>query len=181
MTYRELLRDHAQAQYGYVTTRDAAQLAVPGVELRKLAARGALRRVGHGVYRVNDVAATTLDEFAAAVLLVGPGAYLTHDAVLALHGLALVNPRKIRVGTARRVRVTLPPTIEVVHRNLPAADLTEHEGIPCTIVERAIMDCRGQIMDERLVEATREAERQGLLSRRSGAALRRRLQRKATT
>ncbi|MCU1400122.1 MAG: hypothetical protein JWN62_3231 [Acidimicrobiales bacterium] len=43
-----------------------------------------------------------------AVLRVGADAYLTHDAVLAFHELAQVNPRLIRVGTPRRVRARMP-------------------------------------------------------------------------
>ena len=39
-TYRRRLRDRALDQYGYVTTRDAADVGVPAVELRKIAQRG---------------------------------------------------------------------------------------------------------------------------------------------
>ena len=42
MNYRQTVREIALDQYGYVTTRDAADAGVPVVELRKLAARGAL-------------------------------------------------------------------------------------------------------------------------------------------
>jgi len=36
------------------------------------------------------------------------------ESVLAVHGLALVNPRTIKVATNRRVRAVLPPPIDVV-------------------------------------------------------------------
>lgn len=179
MSYRTMLRDHAYDQYGYVTTNDAADLGVPAVELRKLAARGALTQIGYGLYRVKDVPRSSRDQFAEAVLRVGPDAFLTHDAVLALHGLGLVNPTVIRVGTPHRTRARLPRLISVIHRRLPPEDLTSYEGIPSTTVARAIRDCRGMVMDERLRDAIRDAEKEGLVNRREAATLRRVLNRPA--
>jgi len=42
VNYRQIVGEIALDQYGYVSTRDAADAGVPAVELRKLAARGAL-------------------------------------------------------------------------------------------------------------------------------------------
>lgn len=162
-TYRRRLYDRALDQYGYVTTQDAESVGVPPVELRKIAARGGLDHVGYGVYRFADVPQTGRDQYMEAVLRVGPDAYLTRDAVLALHDLGLVNPRRIRVGTPRRARGHLPDHIEVVRELLDPADLTAYEGIPSATVARALLDCRGTVMDERLLGAAREAARQGLL------------------
>lgn len=173
MTYRTLLREHAEGQYGYVTTQDAAELHVPPVELRKLAGRGSLEKIAYGLYRVTDVARTPLDQLAEAVLRVGPEAYLTHDAVLALHQLALVNPRVIRVATPRRTRAHLPPHIEVQVRHLPDDALTFYEGIRCTTVAQALLDCRGLVMQDRLLDAVREAAQQGLLQPNEAARIRR--------
>lgn len=172
MTIRAQVRDFAQDQYGYITTRDAAGLGVPAVELRKLTARGGLDRIGHGLYRMTDVRPTDLDQYAEAVLRVGPGAHLTQDAVLALHHLALVNPRRIKVGTPHRVRVTLPAFVQVVHEHVPAGDLAVYEGIPSTTVARALIDCRGLVMNERLREALKDAQRSGLLTPREAARVR---------
>lgn len=49
---------------------------------------------------------TGRDEFMEAVLAVGDGAHLVGDAVLALHGLADVNPARFRIGTPNRARRT---------------------------------------------------------------------------
>lgn len=165
-TYRRTLFERAQDQYGYVTTRDAEDLDVPRVELRKIAQRGGLRHVARGVYRFDEIPATGHDQLMEAVLTVGPGAHLTRDAVLLLHDLGLVNPRKIRVGTERRIRGHLPPFIEVIHEPVGTKDVTLYEGIPSTTVERALIDCKDTIMRERLVEATKEAGRRGLLVRK---------------
>lgn len=165
-TYRRRLRERALDKYGYVTTRDAVELGVPEVELRKLAYRGGLEHVGYGIYRFDDVPPTGRDGFMEAVLRAGPGAYLTEDAVLALHDLALVNPRRVRVGTPRRVRTAMPATVEVMRRRLAPADLTNYEGIPSTTVARALVDSRQRVMRDRLIEAAREAARRGLISQR---------------
>ena len=166
-TYRRSLLERAQDQYGYVTTRDAENLGIPAVELRKLAQRGGLRHVARGIYRFDEVPVTGHDQFMEAVLTVGPGAHLTRDAVLSLHDLGLVNPSKIRVGTDRRVRGQLPAFVDVVRVPAGTEDVTTYEGIPSATIERALLDCRGIVMGERLVEATKEAARRGLLVKKA--------------
>jgi hypothetical protein len=42
------------------------------------------------------------------------------------------------------------------------------EGIPTTTVARALLDARGLIMTDRLIEAAKEAMRRGLLLHREG-------------
>lgn len=153
------------------TPTDAEALGIPAIELRKIAQRGGLDHIGYGLYRFTDVPTTDLDQFMQAVLRCGPGAYLTHDAVLAFHELALVNPRRIRVGTPHRVRRDLPDSIELIRRDVEPADLTTFEGIPSTTVRRALLDCRHIIMSDRLLDAAREAGRRGLVPRRQRDAL----------
>lgn len=164
-TNRRRLRERALDQYGYVTTRDARELGIPVVELRKVAHRGGVEHVAYGLYRFDDIPRTDRDQYMEAVLRVGTDAYLTHDAVLALHDLGLVNPRRIRVGTPKRARPQLPAYIEVIQRRLQTVDLTAYEGIPASTVARALLDCRGSVMRDRLVEAGQEAARRGLLRR----------------
>ena len=79
-TYRRRVRERALDQYGYVTTEDAADLGVPPVELRKLAARGGLEHVAYGLYRFDDVRPTPRDEFMEAVLRVGRGLLRRREA-----------------------------------------------------------------------------------------------------
>lgn len=155
-----------------MTTDDARELGVPPIELRKLAARGGLERVAYGVYRFEDVPRTAMDPFMEAVLRVGPDAHLTGDAVLAMHDLALVNPRRIRVATRRRARPKLPATIELVKDGADEDEVTTYEGIPAVTVARAIADCRGRVMADRLLDAVDAAERRGLLRRNEAAELR---------
>lgn len=48
-------------------------------------------------------------------------------------------------------------------RDLPVDALTEYEGIPCTTVAQALVDCQGLVMADRLAEATQRARAEGLL------------------
>jgi predicted transcriptional regulator of viral defense system len=178
VNYRQTVREIALDQYGYVTTGDAAEAGVPAVELRKLAARGALTNVAYGLYRVSDARPTEYDQFAEALLRVGDGAYLCGDAVLALHHLALVNPRRIRVGAARRVRVALPEFIDLREEVVPDEDLTVFEGLRTTTVAKALLDCHGHVMTERLMDGAKEAKAEGLLTGREYARVRRALSQK---
>jgi predicted transcriptional regulator of viral defense system len=177
LNYRQTVREIALDQYGYVTTKDAADAGVPAVELRKLAARGALANVAYGLYRLVDARPTEYDQFAEALLRVGDGAYLRGDAVLALHGLALVNPRRIRVGVPRRVRAAIPDFVDVREEAVPMEDLTIYEGLCTTTVAKALLDCRGQVMTDRLLEAAKHARADGLVTGREYAKVRRALTR----
>jgi predicted transcriptional regulator of viral defense system len=164
-TYRRRLHDRALDQYGYVTTRDAGDIGVPTVELRKLAARGGIEHIAYGIYRFEDVPRTAHDEYMEAVLRAGPDAFLTHDAVLAFHDLGLVNPRRIRVATPHRTRPKLPNTIDIMRRHLGPPELTIYEGVPSATVARALLDCIGLVMSDRLLDAAHEAATRGLLHR----------------
>lgn len=170
-TYRRRLHERALDQYGYVTTRDADDLGVPAVELRKLHLRGGLEHIGHRLYRFEDIPPTPNDEFMEAVLRVGEDAVLAGDAVLALHDLGRAHPRRVRVATPRRVRRRLPPFIEVEQRDVPPAKRTTYEGIPAMTVAEAIRDCRGLLMPERLIDAVVEAVRAGLIRKAEATRL----------
>lgn len=167
-TGRRRLREVALRQHGYFTADDAARLSISRDALKSLIRSGGIASTSRGVYRFDpaDIPRSGLDGYMEAVLAVGPGAFLYADAVLAFHDLGLVNPSRIRVGTPRRVRRTLSSTIEVVRVHVPPEDLEIQEGIPCTTVARALTDCIGTVMSDRLVAAAEEAAERGLLRRK---------------
>ena len=153
MNNREKLRWLAFDHHGIVTTDQAVAAGVPAVELRKLAARGALSRVG----------------------FVGPGSMLADESVLALHELALVNPRAIKVATNRRVRTNLPATIELIHRvTTDAVEVVD--GLATMPLKDALLACRGRVMRERLAEATHTALARDLIDERDAAEVLQRLE-----
>jgi len=164
-TYRRRLKTFADNQYGFVTTRDALQLGIPAVELRKLASRGGLEQVWRSVYRFSDVPHTANDRFMKAVLCVGPDAYLVGESVLALHELAMVNPRAIQVSAPRRCRAKFPSSVKFVAINHVGDTVTSYEGIPSMSVSQALYFCRGAVMGSRLNEAIDVAAQRGLLHR----------------
>lgn len=161
--YRKVVREIALDHYGYVTTKDAAEAGVPAGELPKLAARGGLENVAYGLYRVPDIPPTAYDQFAEALLRVGEGAYLHGESVLALFGLADVNPRQIKVAVRRRARPKLPAFVELTHVK-DEVRTTFYEGLEAQPVPDAILECRGRIETERLLDAVKQARKEGLLT-----------------
>lgn len=174
--YRDVVREIALGEYGFITTTQAVAAGVPAVELRKLAARGALVNVAYGIYRVPDAPGSPFDQFAEALLRAGEGAYLRGDSVLALFGFADVNPRKIRVVAPKRTRAKTPGFMEVTAPPRGVApNLTRYEGLLAMRVADAILDCRGRIERDRLFEASRDARKEGLVTRAEYANLLREL------
>jgi hypothetical protein len=116
-----------------------------------------------------------------AVSRVGEGAVLMGDAVLGLLGLALVEPKYIKVGTPNRIRQKDSDFVEVVRRTLPPQALTTYEGIAATTVAQALIDARGIVMADRLRDATNQALRAGLLTHAEANRVRAALRRPAQT
>jgi hypothetical protein len=163
MTNYDIIYEYAADNYGLITSSKAKALGIPNVELVKLAHRGRLQRLGYGVYRIEHYIPTVNDKYAEAVTLIGNEAAIYGESVLAMHGLALVNPSAIYVAVCIRLRKTIPPFIKVIHLEKPI-NVVEYEGIPSQSVFEAILACKSIVMTGRLVDAVDEAERQGLIS-----------------
>lgn len=162
-SYRDLVREIALDNFGFVTTSAALKAGVPGVELPKLASRGGLENVAYGLYRVTDVPPTRFDQLAEALLRVGNDAYLFGETVLALFGLADLNPRTIKVAVHKRTRPQLPTHIELIH--VRGESMTAlYEGLRSQTVAEAILECRGRVESARLTQAAQQARAQGLLT-----------------
>lgn len=115
------------------------------------------------MYKLVRYAPTEYDRYAEAVALVGDGSFLFGEAVLAMHGLALANPRRISVGTTKRVRRELPEWVQPV--TVSGKTVTSYEGIPSQSLAEAILECRGMVMGERLKSAVEDARREGLITK----------------
>ena len=163
MKHFDEIYEIAADNYGLITAAQAKDVGVVGAELNRYGAAGWLRKLGHGVYKITRYAPTEYDAYAEAVMQVGKDACLYGEAVLAMHGLALVNPAKITVATARRKRRRLPGWIEVVTLKEPVKVVSDM-GIPSQSVAEAIRTCKGRIMPERLSNAVEDARSKGLLT-----------------
>ena len=163
MTNYERIYEFAADNYGLITSAQAKDMGIPNIELVKLAQRGRLERVGHGVYRVRHYTPTPLDQYAEAVTLVGQDSYIYGESVLAMLGLALVNPVVITVATPNVVRKKLPAHIETIRvQNSDTA--VQHDGIPIQNVADTLRTCRGSVMTERLLGAVEDARMQGFIT-----------------
>jgi predicted transcriptional regulator of viral defense system len=171
VSYRRDLWEVASSSHGIVTIGAAEDADVPAVEVRKLAARGALRRLGQGVYVHQDTPTSRLTELAAAVALAGDGAFLQRESVFDLLGIGQFNPKRVRVGTGRRVRRALPEWMSLERLDVLPEDLTSYEDIPATTVRRALEDLRHRMPPERWIVLLDEVVRRGLIAEDEVAAL----------
>jgi len=163
MPFYDDIYEIAADNYGLVTSNEAKAMGVSDKEMSRLASDGRLIRLGRGLYRIKHYSPTTNDPYAEAVALVGTGAYLFGESVIAMHGLAPTNPARITVATSRRVRKKLPSSIRVIRRK-EEDTLTQYEGIPSQNIPDAILACRSTIMTDRLEDAVRNARRNGLIT-----------------
>jgi len=144
VTYLEQLREIALDQHGFVTAAQAVADGVPRTELPRLAARGRLERVAHGVYRVPQVPATAHDNWALAVLWTGvPEACLSHETALAAWDVSDINPDRIHltVGARRRLRRAGGESYMIHQRDLDPQLRTHWDAIPITTLPTTIADC----------------------------------------
>ena len=156
--------DYAADHYGVITTREAAVLGVPKQYLVTMSNRGALTRLGHGVYLVKHHVFRENDVFAHTVAQVGPSGYLRGASVLAMLQLCPTNPNLVYVGTPMRCRRLLPKGIILADRK--DCDCVEYEGIRSEPVSQALKTAldEGMIERTRIVEAAQRACEKGLMT-----------------
>lgn len=163
MAHFDDIYELAADNYGLITSAEAKNLGVAKSELNRWVGMGRLLKRGQGVYKLVRYVPTEYDRYAEAVALVGDGSFLFGEAVLAMHGLALANPRHISVGTTKRVRRELPEWVQPV--TVSGWTVTSYEGIPSQSLAEAILECRGIVMGERLKSAVEDARREGLITK----------------
>ncbi len=83
--------------------------------------------------------------------------------MLALFGLADVNLRRVKVAVPRRARPRLPAFGELTQVKGDVRT-TRYEGVEAQPVVDAILECRGRIVTERLLDAAKQARGEGLLT-----------------
>ena len=160
MTSYEKIFEFAIENYGLISTDQARSLGIAPARLVDLAHRGRLTRIGHSVYQIVHYLPTPNDAYAQAVALVGHGAYLHGESVVALLGLAPTSPDRIYVAAFGRVRRN--PGMGIVVCKADVADAPSPiEGIPAQSVWRALISAKDTMPESRIAEAADEARRQG--------------------
>lgn len=169
----------AADQFGYITAAQARSAGVNPMALVMMERRQTVERVSRGVYRLAQFPHDALAEYMEATLWpAGITGVISHQSALALFGVSDANPARIHltVPTGYRVRRQVPARMALHYADLPEADVTVHEGIAVTTLSRTLRDCRDASLGGALIQqALEDAERNGLVSRLEGAALRREL------
>jgi hypothetical protein len=147
----------AERQHGVISRTQLLGLGLTSsaIERRRAAARLHLKH--RGVYAVGQATITRHGAWMAAVLACGPDAVLSHRSAAALHDLRADN----RVTTD----VTSPvgggrnrPGI-LAHRSpLEPRETSTVRAIPCTSVERTLLDLAGEVDPRSLERAIERAE-----------------------
>jgi len=178
----------AEEHDGLLTSKEARALGIRDSVLVRLAQRGRLERMTRGVYRIAHYPTDRFAQYREAVLWAqashhGPERIaLSHETALLLYGISDVNPSRVSltVPKSARLRRKHPEWIMIHRADLTAEQVSQHEGIPVTTVERSIMDVlstthRTDIARQAITDALRE----GLLSTAQAGSLRKLVNRSA--
>jgi len=153
----------AADNYGYVTMAAVSAHGINPVEMTRWTQSGRLERAARGVYRLVDYPPSPLEPFVRAVLAVGNDARIFGESVLGMLNLVPTNPTWIYVGSPNRLRRRMPEGIKLVKTG-DSDRITNYDGIDSQPVADAIRSCMAQLSDERIVQATEEAYRQGYIT-----------------
>ena len=164
MTSYQIIYDDAIGNYGLFPTYRARELGISGGTLVKLAQRGRLERLAHGLYRIDKFVPRSdgLDAYACAVACCGKDAYLWGPSVLEIYELCPTDPSLKYVATPHRFRGKVSEGI-VVKKLMKSEETEIYEGIRIQGARQAILSSQHIIMLDRLLEAVDAAEERGLL------------------
>lgn len=167
--YRALY-ELAEDDYGFVTVEGARQAGIRPQRLAEMARRGALRREGLGLYRLDPFPPHELDSYRKATLWpYGIEGVLSHDTALELYELSDVNPAKIHLTVPKGYRVRrreIPSAYRLHHEDLDEREITRHDGLPIVTPAKAIRQCHeSNLRRDLLRQALEDAKRGGLITR----------------
>lgn len=153
----------ASDRHGYFTAMEARSTGIKSCELVRWVKSGRLEYPARGVYRMADFPPSQFDSYILAVLSVGKDAALYGESVLGILNLVPTNPATIYVAAPLQIRKKLGNGVKVVRIALNS--VWDYEGISLQDVADAIRSSRGIVRDDRRIAASREARRQGYISR----------------
>ncbi len=165
---RDLLWEVAETQHGFVTSQQAAELAVSKGALQMLVHRGTLDRAAFGVYRFPRFPVSQYDPYMVAVLWTrAPEACLSHETALDAYEISDVNPNVIHVTirAGRRLRRGVVEGYEIHHQDLAPAQIGWWQEIPTVTPVTAVEQCLAYGTPTYLLrQALERGHRQGYLT-----------------
>lgn len=154
----------AEDNYGIITSAQAEAMGIARTRLVTMEKRGALVRIGYGVYQVKHHVPGKHDSYALGVAMAGRDAFLRGASVLGLLALAPIDLSRLYLGTFRRVRRRLPRNY--VLKKTTNARIVEYHGIKSESVAEALKSAiaDGALDADRVAEAAETANREGYLT-----------------
>lgn len=149
----------ATLQQGRITTAQLERCGVTRSSISRWVAKGALHRVGRGVYAVGHLASGDAARLAEALLEAGSGAALSHGTAACWWGLLRYPPNEIHVCAPNRRRSR--GWLRIHHPN--SIDRQWHRGLPVTCVMQTLIQIAPASSDAALRRALAVADRDGRL------------------
>ncbi|HWC14147.1 MAG TPA: type IV toxin-antitoxin system AbiEi family antitoxin domain-containing protein [Actinomycetota bacterium] len=127
----------AAKQFGVISRAQVLCLGLSPAAITRRISTGRFLRLHRGIYRLPGAPPSRRQTLIAAVLWAGPGSAASHRSAAELWGLD-VKTSHLEISTPRRLEshVVLPHRVDP----LPPEDLKIIDGIPCTAIDRTIMD-----------------------------------------
>jgi very-short-patch-repair endonuclease len=151
-------------QYGVVGRWQLVELGFGDEPIKGALASGHLHPLHRDAYAVGHRIVTKRGKWLAAVLAMGPGAFLSHESAAALWGLAGDQPKvDVNAPRGRQVRPGRASGIKVHRCKFTADEVTVRDGIPVSTVARTLFDLAERSPPHRLKNAWDESSRLRLL------------------
>jgi very-short-patch-repair endonuclease len=167
---RELSR-LARRQHGVVAKRQLLAVGFSAQAIKSRLDDERLRSLHRGVYSTGHTALPVRGRWLAAVLALGPRAFLSHRDAAALWELRRCDRGAVDVTLAGSARRRQPGITMHRTRGMHVTDRARRHGIPVTSVARTLLDLAEVVSPTQLQRAYEEAERMRLLDVRSIAAV----------
>jgi len=156
--------DLVRRQQGLVTHAQLMSLGVGQRTIERWLASGRLQAIHREVYAFGPRPLTKRGKWLAAVLAMGPGAFLSHRSAAALWGLAGDRPKiDVNAPRGRQVRPGRRSGIKVHRCKFDPDEVTVRDGIPVSTVARTLFDLAERSKPYELKGAWDEASRLKLL------------------
>ncbi len=166
------LRDAAQAQGGYFTSRQAAAAGYGYSHLAYHVDVRNVERLAQGMYRLLDVPISEHDELIRLALWSRdrrdqPQAVASHATALTVHELTLLLPDRVHLTVPRGFRKKPPAGCVLHRRDLGLADIEQREGFAVTKPLRTLVDVAlsVDVPRDEVVRAAKSALERGLVSK----------------